>query len=395
MMLKTRTIIIGLTGLCVLCVIGSIWAMPRETSAPPVATSVSRAALIAKGLSSISIFDCTTASATTSAAVAAPSTPFFQVGEQVPIVPPSSSTPLYQGIWSPQGDAIAFTSPTSEVHFLPTEGSSPGQPYAVSQNELWAYYLANKTWTLVSADALAPRFSTSGMDLLFLTDGRHLMDFSLRSGKATPTGESLPNTSVGILTGSPLANGTLFSPTASSTTTNVWPKIDLTSLDTVLLAPDGHSAFISFASPQAISAFVAQDGNQRPVLRNCSQTAHYAAWLQNGSAIAFMLRGAQNTDIYLTSATTGTTRRVVSFGGRPLINGLSSSPDGQYLVISVGDGRVATPKLWIVSIDGSRSQVLFDGIAPRWSPTGAALLFAGAGPAQPFQWYLAPVRPIR
>jgi WD40 repeat protein len=369
-------------------------ATARESPTPSAASSLSRTDLIKEALVSTAAFDCSAATTTGSPLKNSATANFFQVGSRTTIIPPSDNTPLYLGTWSTRGDAIAFTSPTSQAHLLPAAGSSPGQPYAVSQNELWLYRPINQSWTKVSTDGASPRFSTAGDDLFFLT-GNRLMDFSLRTGRVVPTGMALPNTSVALLTGSPLATGGLFSPTATSTTARGWAHIDLSALDATILAPDDRNAVITFDNQPAVSILVRQDGSRLPILRNCGESAHYLTWAQGSAVLAFPLRGSESTAIYILSAATGATHLLVTFGGRPLINGISFSPDSKYLALSVGDGREVSPEIWIIPTRGSEGQVVAQGIAPRWSPTGTSLLYAGAGSATPFQWFLLPLHPLR
>jgi hypothetical protein len=264
----------------------------------------------------------------------------------------------------------------------------------VSQNELWLYRPFNQSWTKVSGDGAAPRFSTAGDDLFFLM-GNRLMDFSLLTGSVIPTGLALPNTAVALLTGLPFATGGLFSPTATSTTAGGWAHIDLSALDATLLAPDDRHAVVTLDNQPAVSILVGQDGSRLPILKTCGESAHYLTRAQDGAALAFPLRGSETTAIYILSAATGATHLIATFGGRPLINGISFSPDSKYLALSVGDGRAVSPEIWIIPTRGSGGQVVTQGIAPRWSPTGTSLLYAGAGPATPFQWSLIPLHTLR
>jgi WD40 repeat protein len=354
------------------------------------ASAGQHSAVIPEVTQSTPIFDCAAPPSDAPLLQVSPSQ-IFRVGVPEAIVPPKASTNLASPQWSPDDKAILFLAPTPDLHVLPSAGATPGQPYAISRNELWLYNVSEKSWTKIADDAARPRFSMSGKEIFFI-GGNTLAEFDIAKGKSLLTKTTLPNTSVALLTTVPLRDGRILSPAGEpqKRASHDVASLNLTTTDWVMPAPDDQHVMVTHRASDdepSVSVLYGIDGSSISSLRNCVEAMYSLAWSMDGSVLAFPVRDSL-TKVYLKSAKGGEPQLVTAFEDRPQVNGISFSPDNRYLALSVGDVRDGIPALWIVSANGTLRQRIGQGSFPVWSTGGGTLLYTGDGASTGSGWYL-------
>jgi Tol biopolymer transport system component len=147
-------------------------------------------------------------------------------------------------------------------------------------------------------------------------------------------------------------------------------------------SPDGKTiAFVSGIRGQGPRIHLMNaDGSNRHRLTTLSLGEERPAWSPDGTQIAFQASGEQNgvsdANIYVTTVSTGETRRVTNHR-RPFLDETPSwFPDGQRLAIQ--SDRDGTWSTYVIGLDGvvkTRLTRPVNYYNPKWSPDGSALAF--------------------
>lgn len=189
-------------------------------------------------------------------------------------------------------------------------------------------------------------------------DGKHrrmLPPFDVHSGSWSPDGRSI-------------AYGRTFGFAASIWTTNVngGPAHRIVrNGDSPDWSPDGKS--IAFEHRGGIWALDLNDGRQRRIVRH----GHSPRWSPDGRKLVFE-RGRPRTDLWVLDVATKEERLLVGRG-----RSADWSPRGGEIVF---DRCRARCFVYIVRADGTAQRRLFEGVEPRWSPTGQEIAFVGRDP---------------
>lgn len=323
------------------------------------------------------------------------------------LVTPRDGRHYTTAIWSPRGDLLVFVAPTTESRTIATPSIDPRMeiPVGVSINELWGYELDRQRWFLITQDGAKPRFSPEGNELFFLTGGQ-LMSFDTASFAIRNTGIELPQTAVGLLRAQPLATGTLLGPTESTTQFSILGQDDakttkpdtswnlsLSFSDQVIFSPNDDHMVVNYGKtlgdptqPTATILLLNHGERVVPLLKNCYPSGNQAVWSPDSTILAYpVLSRLPEITIYDTSQNTS---RSIQPDDLRFLNGLSFSPDADFLVFSSGDLRQALPNLWIATTNGRALQAIGTGILPKWSPVGQKLLYALPGSNGTLDWYL-------
>ena len=147
-------------------------------------------------------------------------------------------------------------------------------------------------------------------------------------------------------------------------------------------SPDGRQiAFVSGTRGQGPRVHVMNaDGSERRRLTTLSLAEERPAWSPDGTQIAFQASGEQNgvadANIYVTTLSTGETRRLTNHR-RPFLDETPSwFPDGERLAIQ--SDRDGTWSTYVIGLDGVVKTRLTRPATyhnPKWSPDGSALAF--------------------
>ena len=147
-------------------------------------------------------------------------------------------------------------------------------------------------------------------------------------------------------------------------------------------SPDGKSiAFVSGIRGQGPRIHLMNaDGTARRRLTTLSLGEERPAWSPDGKQIAFQASGESNgapdAHVYVTTVSSGDTRRITSHR-RPMLDETPSwFPDGQRLAIQ--SDRDGTWSTYVIGLDGAVKARLTkpaNYYNPKWSPDGNALAF--------------------
>ena len=275
---------------------------------------------------------------------------------------------------SPDGSRILITSDrsgTSQLYSIGTDGSGV------------------KQLTTDSAGAHSASWSPDGARIVFVTgtqivvmsaDGSGRRVVSDAKGNQTPSwsgdgggilfaGGDFPNISIQAMN----ADG--------SSRRIVAPNVGGFDYDPVW-SPDGKRiAFVSASRGQGPRVYLmAADGSDRRRLTTLSLGEERPAWSPDGAQIAFQAAGEQNgvsdANIYVTTVSTGETRRITTHR-RPFLDETPSwFPDGQRLAIQ--SDRDGTWSTYVIGLDGivkARLTRPANYYNPKWSPDGSSLAF--------------------
>ncbi|MGA7304884.1 MAG: winged helix-turn-helix domain-containing protein [Rhodothermales bacterium] len=149
-------------------------------------------------------------------------------------------------------------------------------------------------------------------------------------------------------------------------------------------SPDGQK--IAFASDdnalRNFDIFIKQEGSDK-ALRITEDAAdeRFPAWSPDGLFLAFVRTESESNDVFTIPSLGGQERRVAAFGSRR-IQGVSWSPDGSELAVSVQREPFGAFSIFLVRVDTASVRRIttpphYDhgDVGPRFSPDGKAIAF--------------------
>jgi dipeptidyl aminopeptidase/acylaminoacyl peptidase len=329
-----------------------------------------------------------------------------QVGAPIKLNDESAPSQLTAGVWSPNGDSIAFVAPTGRFNPLKIDeadkrnsGNAPTRAIARSINEIWVYHFPDKKWNKVADDGARPRFSEDGKRLLYVSSqGARAIDMATLADEALGTPEAgdphkrfqievlsdgsvlLPGQSDGVLK----QKGTLHSS---------WAAIELAPDDEIRIAPNEERIAVIYNANEKnpTSALVVYDkaGTATTVLKNCPGSMVHLAWSQDGESVLYPMRATGQPEVWETRLSGGAPQARVRLQSSERIGALSLSPDNRYVTFSQTS---YTDKEWIWIANGSERQRIASGLLGDWSRQGDRILYAVRRSGGGLDWYVVPVR---
>ena len=242
----------------------------------------------------------------------------------------TDSAGAHSASWSPDGNRIVYMSGT-QIVVVGADGSARRVISDAKGNQ-------------------APTWSPGGGDILFA--GGDFPNIAIQTMRTDGSGRRIV---------APNAGGFDYDP--------VW-------------SPDGKRiAFVTGIRGQGPRIHLMNvDGSERRRLTTLSLAEERPAWSPDGTQIAFQAAGEQNgvrdANIYVTTVSTGETRRITNHR-RPFLDETPSwFPDGQRLAIQ--SDRDGTWSTYVIGLDGAVKTRLTrpaNYYNPKWSPDGSTLAF--------------------
>ena len=363
----------------------------------------------AQALQGTAAVDCNKITARTKSRPSAPRTSESLAEVGAPVKLNDESTPaLTAGVWSPNGDSIAFVAPTNRVQALKGEAvtalagdpnHAPSRAVGVSVNEIWLYQFHNKAWSRVSADGAVPRFSKDGKRLLYLSSSKGARAVDMETLADEPLGASEAGDPNHRFQTALLSDGSVLSPGPSGGVLrqvvgneSAWASIELAPQDEIRIAPNEQRIAVIYNAGEKNpgSAVVVYDraGTATTVLKNCPASALHLTWSQDGKSLAYAMRAAGQPEVWQSNLSGGPPQTRVRLQSSEGIGALSLSPDNEFVAFAQ-TSHTGKESIWIASKAGR--QRIASGLLGQWSFQGDRLLYAARLPGGGFDWYVVPV----